>query len=93
VVEGIGLGEERADKLGLLLDHRPIAAEEGGVEAGRWLAQGHAEVVSNRRERALRLGRHLPQLADEAAAGMTAGEVGGEAYDREWPERARTTMW
>jgi len=26
-------------------------------------------------------------------AGMTAGEVGGEAYDREWPERARTTMW
>jgi hypothetical protein len=26
-------------------------------------------------------------------ASLTAGEVGGEAYDREWPERARTTMW
>lgn len=26
-------------------------------------------------------------------AGMTAGEVGGEAYDREWPERARASMW
>ncbi|MCW8084446.1 pyridoxamine 5'-phosphate oxidase family protein [Sabulicella glaciei] len=26
-------------------------------------------------------------------AGMTAGEVGGEAYDREWPERAKASMW
>lgn len=26
-------------------------------------------------------------------AGMTAGAVGGEAYDREWPERARETMY
>jgi uncharacterized protein len=26
-------------------------------------------------------------------AAMTAGEVGGEAYDREWPERARKTLW
>jgi len=26
-------------------------------------------------------------------AGMSAGRVGGEAYDREWPERARTSMW
>ncbi|WP_207536703.1 pyridoxamine 5'-phosphate oxidase family protein [Sabulicella rubraurantiaca] len=26
-------------------------------------------------------------------AGMTAGEVGGKAYDREWPERAKASMW
>ena len=26
-------------------------------------------------------------------AAVTAGEVGGEAYDREWPERAAKTMW
>lgn len=26
-------------------------------------------------------------------AGMTEGAVGGDAYDREWPERARATMW
>lgn len=26
-------------------------------------------------------------------AGMTAGEVGGEPYDKAWPERARQTMW
>lgn len=26
-------------------------------------------------------------------AGMTAGAVGGEAYDREWPERAAASMW
>jgi len=26
-------------------------------------------------------------------ATVTAGEVGGEAYDREWPERAARTMW
>lgn len=29
----------------------------------------------------------------QVLANLTAGEVGGEAYDREWPERARTTMW
>ena len=79
VVESIGLGEERADELGLLLARHPIAAEEGGIEAGRRLAQRHAEVVTDCGERALRLGRHLPQLADEAAAGMTAGEVEEEA--------------
>jgi len=32
-------------------------------------------------------------MPGQILAGMTAGEVGGEAYDREWPERARTTMW
>lgn len=26
-------------------------------------------------------------------AAVTAGEVGGEAYDRAWPERAAKTMW
>jgi PPOX class probable FMN-dependent enzyme len=26
-------------------------------------------------------------------AAMSAGTVGGDAYDREWPERARRTMW
>ncbi|MCR6671938.1 pyridoxamine 5'-phosphate oxidase family protein [Devosia ginsengisoli] len=29
----------------------------------------------------------------EILASMTAGEVGGEAYDQAWPERARQTMW
>lgn len=29
----------------------------------------------------------------EILAALTAGEVGGEAYDREWPERAARTMW
>jgi hypothetical protein len=31
--------------------------------------------------------------AGEILAALTAGEVGGEAYDREWPERAARTMW
>jgi hypothetical protein len=26
-------------------------------------------------------------------AAITAGEVGGAAYDREWPARAAGTMW
>ena len=26
-------------------------------------------------------------------ADMSANQVGGESYDREWPERARQTMW
>lgn len=26
-------------------------------------------------------------------ASMTENRVGGETYDREWPERAKTTMW
>lgn len=29
----------------------------------------------------------------EILAGLTAGEVGGEEYDRTWPERAAATMW
>jgi hypothetical protein len=31
--------------------------------------------------------------AGEILAALTAGEAGGEAYDREWPERAARTMW
>jgi PPOX class probable FMN-dependent enzyme len=26
-------------------------------------------------------------------AGMSENRIGGEAYDREWPERARTSLW
>jgi uncharacterized protein len=26
-------------------------------------------------------------------AGMSENTVGGETYDREWPQRARQTMW
>jgi PPOX class probable FMN-dependent enzyme len=26
-------------------------------------------------------------------ASLSCGSVGGESYDREWPERAKTTMW
>ena len=34
----------------------------------------------------------LPTAGDMLAA-ASAGTVGGEAYDREWPERARASMW
>ena len=36
--------------------------------------------------------RSLPTPGDILRE-MSAGEVGGEAYDREWPERAARTMW
>jgi len=26
-------------------------------------------------------------------AGLSENKVGGEVYDREWPERARKSMW
>lgn len=29
----------------------------------------------------------------EILAEMSHGRVGGNAYDREWPERARGTLW
>ena len=29
----------------------------------------------------------------EILAGMSDGRVGGEGYDREWPARARGTLW
>jgi len=31
--------------------------------------------------------------AGEILAALSAGAVGGEAYDREWPERAARTLW
>jgi hypothetical protein len=31
--------------------------------------------------------------AGEMLAALTAGEVGGPAYDAEWPQRARTSLW
>ncbi len=36
--------------------------------------------------------RTLP-TPGQILAEMSEGRVGGETYDREWPERARTTMW
>jgi len=50
------------------------------LRAGLWEAASQARAEG------------LP-MPGQILAGMTAGEVGGEAYDREWPERARTTMW
>jgi PPOX class probable FMN-dependent enzyme len=37
----------------------------------------------------------VPDLptSGQILASMTANEVGGDAYDREWPERAKATMW
>ncbi|HEU0145604.1 MAG TPA: pyridoxamine 5'-phosphate oxidase family protein [Bradyrhizobium sp.] len=34
----------------------------------------------------------LPTVG-QILADMSANQVGGESYDREWPERARQTMW
>jgi PPOX class probable FMN-dependent enzyme len=50
------------------------------IRAGLWEAASQARAEG------------LP-MPGQILAGMTAGEVGGDAYDREWPERARTTMW
>jgi hypothetical protein len=36
--------------------------------------------------------RTLPS-AGEILAALSKGSVGGEAYDKEWPERARKTLW
>ena len=36
--------------------------------------------------------RSLPTPGAILAA-LSKGNVGGESYDREWPERARKTMW
>jgi PPOX class probable FMN-dependent enzyme len=41
--------------------------------------------------------RHIPPgtlpTPGEILARMTEGEVGGDAYDKAWPERAKATMW
>jgi PPOX class probable FMN-dependent enzyme len=36
--------------------------------------------------------KSLPS-AGEILAALSRGQVGGEAYDKEWPERARKTLW
>ena len=50
------------------------------IRAGLWDAARHAAPGS------------LPTPGRILAA-MSGGEAGGEAYDREWPERAAKTMW
>jgi PPOX class probable FMN-dependent enzyme len=50
------------------------------VRSGIWKAESHIDPKS------------LPTPGAMLAA-VTAGEVGGEVYDREWPDRAAKTMW
>jgi PPOX class probable FMN-dependent enzyme len=50
------------------------------VRSGLWKAEAQVDP------------RSIPSPGAMLAA-VTAGEVGGEAYDREWPERAAKTMW
>jgi hypothetical protein len=50
------------------------------VRSGLWSAEAQAVVPA------------LP-TAGEILASLTAGEVGGEAYDKAWPERAAATLW
>ncbi|MBO9546699.1 pyridoxamine 5'-phosphate oxidase family protein [Caulobacter sp.] len=50
------------------------------VRSGLWKAESQVDPAS------------LPTPGAMLAA-VTAGEVGGETYDREWPGRAAKTMW
>jgi PPOX class probable FMN-dependent enzyme len=50
------------------------------VRSGLWNADAQVDPKS------------LP-TAGAMLAAMTRGEVGGEVYDREWPERAAKTLW
>lgn len=50
------------------------------IRAGLWQAERHVDPAT------------LPSPG-RILAGMSEGRVGGEAYDREWPERARQSMW
>jgi hypothetical protein len=50
------------------------------VRSGLWKAESQVDPKS------------LPTPGAMLAA-VTAGEVGGEVYDREWPDRAAKTMW
>lgn len=50
------------------------------LRAGLWTHEARVDPAS------------LPSAGAMLAA-VTAGEVGGEAYDAAWPERARQTMW
>lgn len=69
-------------------------------KAPRTVAIIHVEVVYFQCARAtLRARLWEPHAAPDLPtpgrilAAMTANEVGGEAYDREWPERAKVSMW
>lgn len=50
------------------------------VRSGLWDAERHVDAAA------------LPTPGDILAA-LTSGEVGGRAYDEEWPARAAKTMW
>ena len=50
------------------------------VRSGLWKPESHVDPAA------------LPTPGAMLAA-VTAGEVGGETYDREWPGRAAKTMW
>jgi PPOX class probable FMN-dependent enzyme len=50
------------------------------VRSGLWKAESHVDPKT------------LPTPGAMLAA-VTAGEVGGDTYDREWPSRAAKTMW
>ncbi|MDJ0388494.1 pyridoxamine 5'-phosphate oxidase family protein [Roseomonas sp. E05] len=50
------------------------------IRAGLWKPESQVDPAS------------LP-TPGQILAGMSEGRVGGEAYDREWPERARNSMW
>lgn len=50
------------------------------VRSGLWKAESQVDPAT------------LPSPGAMLAA-VTAGEVGGEAYDRDWPERAAKTLW
>jgi PPOX class probable FMN-dependent enzyme len=50
------------------------------VRSGLWTAEARVDPAT------------IPSPGDMLAA-VTAGEVGGEGYDRDWPQRAATTLW
>jgi len=50
------------------------------MRAGLWDPASHADPAE------------LP-TPGQILAGLTSGKVGGEAYDKEWPERAEKSMW
>jgi uncharacterized protein len=50
------------------------------IRAGLWKAESQVDPAT------------LP-TPGQILAKLSQGRVGGEAYDREWPERARASMW
>ena len=50
------------------------------IRAGLWGAGAHVPADA------------LPTAGDILAA-LSNGEAGGKAYDQEWPERAKRSMW